>query len=75
MVHERNDDVHKSGGSTPSVETAIRELKAGTYRLSHGTYTIAGPPDVPLASVPVPHIVSPSMGLIGRLRKHVKSIY
>jgi hypothetical protein len=52
MVDERNVEVHESGGSTPSVETMIRELKAGTYRLPGGTYTIAGPPGATLASVP-----------------------
>jgi hypothetical protein len=49
------NEVHESGGSTPSVETMIAELKAGTYRLpGGGTHTIAGPPGTTLASVQVP---------------------
>jgi hypothetical protein len=39
MVDERNDEVHESGGSTPSVETMVVELKAG---------------DATIASAPIP---------------------
>jgi hypothetical protein len=53
MVDERNDEVHESGGSSPTVETMIAELRVGTYRLPGATHTIAGPADA-LASVPVP---------------------
>jgi hypothetical protein len=52
MREDRKHEVHRSGSSCKA-GTENRELGPGTHSFASGTMTLAGPPGVPLAFIPV----------------------